>query len=187
MDRVDQNTENKYIISKKFEKNMVTEPLDTTPQALIDDLSGKFIAFGNTGLIMSNEAFDFVPEHLTEKDETQMAKHALMLSSAFYRLYGFLNNPSEMSQHKMTNLFNVDKIYANTNSVLINALEKLFNKSNVKGLVTHDEIHDNYGFVAVNLKSFKNLSKDDPLIIYLKRLSEKAKSVTVKYMKTVAV
>ena len=60
-------------------------------------------------------------------------------------------------------------------------MEGLFSRSNTTDIVFGTS---GGGRVSIDLQKFKELGEEDPLIIYLRKVSERAKDLTVTYQKT---
>jgi len=184
MDRVDQNVESRFKIEKmESAREHVTERLDTTPHDSVLFPGEKIVEFGNTGFKInfsfSRYNFDFVPEGVVAPLKEDKAKHASMLGVSLMELHRFLNNPVKMSELGI-NDSDVNTISNKTNSKLRNSITKLFSRSDSHWLAT------TYGdVVKINLKGFRDLKSDDPLIVFLTNVSERAKDTTVTYYKTV--
>jgi len=155
----------------------VEQTLSTKPERFMSSYikfgnSGFRVRFGNNGV----NNFDFTPENKCLSIEGKGRKYALMLSASLLELHTLLNSPEKMNELGFGNP-DLDKMSALTNKVFIDALKKLFSKSEVKNIVTDD----GSGVVAINFSKFKGLDVSDPLIKYLDRAAKMSEGMKVVY------
>lgn len=178
--------------SKIGSSEFVTEALYTTPHlsepVYID---GKLIDFGNSGFDIcvypEGNNFDFMPEGQFKPEEEKAPQNAMIYCAALYELYNFLNSPDKLKELGLEDS-NLKSIAALTNTRLIEATLKLFSKSNVANLITTQSLDiplDINEVISINLEKFKNLGDKDPLISYLKKVTEKTKGILVSYWKPI--
>lgn len=183
MDTVDKDIENRI---KLGESKQVTERLDSIPH-LITTTSGysKIVEFGNTGfdihLDYDHNTFNFTPEDALYPEEEKAPKYASILGVSLLEFHKFLNDPKKISEFELDNI-KFTRISAFTNSRLINAIQKLFSRSDVPNLTLAS---DEKGIILINLQGFKELGEEDPLIEYLHKVSERSKNLTVTYQKII--
>lgn len=158
----------------------VTEKLNITPFHYENITDAIIIKFGNTGFDINFDprdgvcTFDFFPEDLDTPSVENAAKYATMLSSSILELHNLLNDPQKLFDLDI-NLSKIEVIGAVSNAKLINAMTGLFSKSNNKNLLKTVEVD----LIDIDAKEFKNLKGNDPLMIYLKKISERGKNTLV--------
>ena len=184
MDRVDYDTPIRFDMGSLDSKRMlVTEVLDSSPRPSTNSPGINCIDFGNTGFRIkfgfSKYNFDFTPENAVAPLSDKKAKYASILGSSLLELYKLLNNPEKMSELGIKDS-EVNSISNITNSRMTEKICKLFSRSDTPYLAVADE-----KMVKINLKGFRDLKESDPLIEYLKQVSDRAKGTTVSYSKNI--
>lgn len=153
------------------------------PLTNMANVGERVVTFGNTGFRIAPTEdpsliiFDFLPEYYSFRSKDKMAKHASMLSAALLAMYGFLNSPEEKSGWQVDDS-QVTKLAANTNIELTRALDKLFTEHGHANMAT---VHRSG--VEIDFQAFKNLPKDDSLINYLTKVSQRALGKPVEVLK----
>lgn len=161
-------------------QKFVTEKLSSAPFRYEGIKDSVIIKFGNTGFDINFDpkdgvcSFDFMPEGKDTFDTKNAAKYATILSVSILELHNLLNDSEKLSDLNV-DLSGTQVIGAVTNSKLINAMLVLFSRSNNKNLLKTVETD----LIDINIQEFKNLKDDDPLMIYLKRVSDRAKDTLV--------
>lgn len=163
----------------RFEKiRRREELLDSTPRLSPHFSSRKVIDFGNTGFDISFGTdvnyLDFMPEGETVPRKQTTLKYAYILRISLLELHNLLNNPEKMHEFGVGES-KITIATAYTKKPLRDAIEGLFSKSDIPNLSSKDEKS-----VSIDLQGFKSLGKDNPLIKYLNRVSERAKNITIK-------
>jgi len=154
-------------------------PVEQTLSTEPEKLSTSYIKFGNSGFRVRIDTegknnFDFTPENKHFNVTENGSKYALMLDASLLELHNLLNNQEKINELGFGDS-NLDKMFAVTNKVFTDALEKLFSKSDVKDMATDN----NSGVVTIDLKKFKSLGDSDPLVKYLERASRMADGMKV--------
>lgn len=173
MDRIEQTQNNK-------EGKYFTEKLNSTPFRYEKITDSIIIKFGNTGFDINFDpkdgvcGFDFMPEGSESPDIKNAAKYATMLSTSILELHNLLNDSQKLSDLNI-DLSKTEVIGAVSNAKLINAMSGLFSKSNNKNLLKTVETD----LIDIDVKEFKNLEDSDPLMVYLERVAQRAKNISV--------
>lgn len=168
------------------ENRLVTEDLNSIPRLVSDlDYASRTVEFGNTGFDVrfgsGGNSFDFMPEDKRDPIKEPPAKYASFLAAGLLELYKLLNDKEKMSEFGLASV-DASRMSCHTNDYLTYALKNLFSRSSTDGIVRADYQKQ---VVEVNLDIFKNLNKDNPLIVFLERTSERAHRNTVTYHKNV--
>lgn len=158
----------------------VEQTLNTKPERFLSS----YIKFGNSGFRMrvdkgGKNNFDYTPENNSLAVKDKGGKYALMLSASLLELHTLLNSQEKITELGFENS-NLDEMSAFTNIVFVNALEKLFLKSDVKD-IARDE---GDGVVIIDLHKFKSLDDSDPLLKYLTKVSKMSKGMKVTYFES---
>lgn len=156
-------------------------PVEQTFSAKPEKFMSSYIKFGNSGfrIRFGNDGvnnFDFTPENNYLAIEGKGGKYALMLGSSLLELHTLLNSQEKMHELGIKNP-DLHEMSALTNTVFIDALKKLFSKSETKDIVTDEGT----GVITINFSKFKNLDVSDPLIKYLERTSKMTEGMKVLY------
>lgn len=170
-----------------WEKQM--EPVCVKP-VIRNSSSGnlRLISFGNTGFELhvlfdkANDVIDFhyLPEGNTSGVSKDAARYATLLGAGLWGSYEFFSNKRLTEQNGIS----VNKwrsLSAQTNDRLASAIFGLFYRFNVVHLVSREM--DDYQ-ISINLKGFSKLNPSEPLLIYLKTLSERAQRESVEVIKS---
>lgn len=155
----------------------VEQTLSTEPERILSN----YIKFGNSGFRIrfgrdGINNFDFTPENQFLAVKGKGGKYALMLGASLFELHNLLNNQEKMNELGIKSV-DCSEMSALTNRVFINALEKIFSKSDIKGIATDN----NTGVITIDFLKFKNLDVSDPLIKYLERVSKMSEGMKVLY------
>ena len=168
------------------ESIVVEEPLNTV---LHRDFVGGAVVFGNSGLVFHFGRlgyaclFDYAPDAKDYYDEKNSPKYAAILATALLELHSLLNDPAKIKYFGIRDYQVVGKACAiDTNKDFIDKTIKLFSRSNVPDIAQRGWEKD---MLLINLRLFKNLNNEDPLMAYLKRISRFSKDVNVRYHKSI--
>lgn len=173
MDRIEQIQNNK-------EGKYITEKLNSTPFHYEGIKDSVIIKFGNTGFDINFDprdgvcTFDFFPEDVDTPNTENAAKYATLLSTSILGLHNLLNDSKKLSDLGI-DLSKTKVIGAFSNRNFIESVEELFDRSDNKKLLKIAETD----LVDIDVKEFKNLEENDPLMIYLKKVSERGKDTLV--------
>jgi hypothetical protein len=188
MDVVDDDSETR---SKSETSQWVTEILNSEPKDRYNHSRDLVtVEFGNTGLtiyfgshgIRGDNEFDFVPEKNDESVDGKGPKYASILCVSMLEVYKFIRNPEKMSEMGLYD-FDITEMEAFTNNKMVEAICSLFSKSGTSDIVTNS----GEGTVTIDLRKFKTLDEENPLIKYLARVSEWARNETVTYDKSIEI
>jgi len=162
-----------------------TEILDATPILWYDNKGMKTVLFGNTGFTINfdlaskdkaKSTFDFTPEGAFGFRADKAAKNASILSTALLGIYNFLNDTDTLKRFGLP-ISEIGETSAITNERLVLAIKELFSENGHEELVKAGHFLNE---VTINLNSFRSLDKNDALLIYLKRVNDRAKNLLVR-------
>ncbi len=160
---------------KENSRGEIMERLYSTP--FIDKrLLPEYIAvgFGNTGFDIcftpkiKDYSFDFIPEGKEEYDSPNSTKYVKMLCVGLLEFHNLLNDDGKMAELGL-DFSKTEYVGASSNNRFVSSMIGLFSKSEDKNILQVDS-----DLIEINVDKFKNLKKEDPLIEYLTKVSERA-------------